>query len=461
MSLTPIWRQMCSLALQLVLNGRNVFAAVLFLKKEKFGNNGGVVEDDGGCKDILVPEDVFGRMVDVMLQAAEIKPSIWWVGGIDWNERNFHGYTTERGSTYNAYLIMDEKITLVDTCKREFADEMLERIATVVDPCEISYIVANHVEMDHSGALPIVAAACPNAQVVCSDPQGVRGLKAHFGSNLRFLPVKSGDRLSLGKRELRFVHTPMVHWPDNMVAYSPVDRLLFSNDAFGQHFASSKRFDDEVGLPEVMAQAKKYYANIVMPYGKNVRAALRTLSECDFDMIAPSHGVIWRSHVNEVLAKYSVWSSGEAEEYALVIYDSMWHTTEAMARAITEAFMEMGIPARLYDLKVNHVSDIMTEVLSARYIAVGSPTLNKQMMPTVAAFLCYMKGLAPAGRVGIPFGSYGWMQAGPKDVAAALEACGFQLPCGVIAHQWVETPEGLDEVRDTVKAAIVPLHEGR
>lgn len=410
-------------------------------------------------ENILLQNAFRERKVTTMLQATEIKPGIWWVGGIDWNERNFHGYTTERGSTYNAYLIMDEKITLVDTCKREFADEMLERIRTVVDPREISYIVANHVEMDHSGALPIIAAACPNAQIVCSDPQGLRGLKAHFGDDFDFLPVKSGDTLSLGARELQFVHTPMVHWPDNMVTYSPMDRLLFSNDAFGQHFASSKRFDDEVGLPEVMAQAKKYYANIVMPYGKNVRAALRALAECEFDMIAPSHGVIWRSHVDEVLAKYAVWSSGESEEYALVVYDSMWHTTEAMARAITEAFMEMGIPARLYDLKVNHVSDIMTEVLSARYIAVGSPTLNKQMMPTVAAFLCYMKGLAPEGRVGIPFGSYGWMQAGPKDVAAALEACRFQLPCGVITHQWVETPEGLDEVRDMVKEAIAPLHE--
>ncbi len=394
-----------------------------------------------------------------MLRAAEVKPDVWWVGGIDWNERNFHGYTTERGSTYNAYLILDEKTTLVDTCKGGFAQEMMERIRTIIDPAEISYIIANHVEMDHSGALPVVAKACPNAQIVCSSPQGLKGLSAHYGENFNFLPVKSGATLSIGKRTLQFVHTPMVHWPDNMVTYSAYDKVLFSNDAFGQHFASSKRFDDEVGLPEVMAQAKKYYANIVMPYGKNVRAALDGLAGLEFDMIAPSHGVIWRSHVKDVLEKYALWCSGEAEEYALVIYDSMWHTTEAMARAITEAFMEVGIPARLFDLKANHMSDIMTEVLSARYIAVGSPTLNKQMMPTVAAFLCYMKGLAPEGRVGIPFGSYGWMQAGPKDVAAALEACKFQLPCGVITHQWVETPEGLDAVRDAVMAAIGPLHD--
>ena len=174
-----------------------------------------------------------------MLRAKEIKPDIWWVGGIDWNERNFHGYTTERGSTYNSYLILDEKITLVDTCKAEFAEEMLERICNIIDPAEISYIIANHVEMDHSGALPIIAAACPNAQIVCSNPQGLKGLTAHFGEDFNFMPVKSGDTLNIGKRELQFVHTPMVHWPDNMVTYSAWDKVLFSNDAFGQHFASS------------------------------------------------------------------------------------------------------------------------------------------------------------------------------------------------------------------------------
>ena len=318
-----------------------------------------------------------------MLSAVQIKPDVYWVGAVDWNARSFHGYSTEDGITYNAYLIMDEKVTLIDTAKITFKDELLARISSVIDPSKIDILVCNHVEMDHSGNVPTIKGLNPNVRILASAPQGVKGLTAHY-HDLGFEGVKTGDTLNIGKRTLTFVQTPMVHWPDSMVTYDEFDGILFSNDAFGQHYASSKRFDDEVGLPEVLVQAQKYYANIVMPYGKNVEAALKALSGLSFDMIAPAHGIIWRSHVPEILAMYEKWSSGIPEEYALVVYDSMWHTTEAMATEITEAFIEMGIPARLLDLKVNHISDIMAEVLDARYIAVGSPTLNKTMMPTVA-----------------------------------------------------------------------------
>ncbi len=393
-----------------------------------------------------------------MLRAVPVKPDVYWVGSIDWNERNFHGYTTERGSTYNAYLILDEKITLIDTSKPGFEDELLERISDVIDPSTIDYIISNHVEMDHSGAIPSVLAKAPNATIITSDPKGAQGLKAHYGDDLPLMPVKTGDTLPIGKRTLTFVHTPMVHWPDNMVTYSPYDKILFSNDAFGQHFASSKHFDDEVGLPEVLAQAKKYYANIVMPYSRNVQKALLAVADLDIDIIAPAHGVIWRSHVDEIIANYQLWSSLEPDEYAIVVYDSMWHSTEAMALQIAEAFMECGIPMRLFDLKVNHISDIMTEVLSAKYIAVGSPTLNMTYMPTVAGFLCYMRGLAPKGRIGIPFGSYGWAPAGPNQVASVLEGCGFEMPFGTLTHQWTEDEDGLDELHKAIVEGLSSLH---
>lgn len=389
-----------------------------------------------------------------MLRAIEIAPDVYWVGGVDWNERNFHGYTTERGTTYNAYLILDEKIALIDTCKAPFADDLLARIADVVDPASIDYVIANHGEPDHSGALPAVMAAAPHAKLVCGAPQGVSVLTAHYGDGFDFLPVKTGDTLSLGTRTLSFVQTPLVHWPDNMVTYSAADRILFSNDAFGQHLATSKRFDDEVGLPEVMAQAQKYYANIVMPYGKQVGKALAALEGLDIDLIAPAHGVIWRSHVADVLAAYREWSSGVPQERAVVVYDSMWHTTEVMAREVAEAFTECGVPVRLFDLKANHISDIMSAVLAAKYVAVGSPTLNMTMMPTVAGFLCYLRGLAPKNRAGIAFGSYGWAPAGPNDVAGALEAAGFSLPLPTLARQWREDDEGLAEVRAAVCGLI-------
>lgn len=385
-----------------------------------------------------------------MPKAIEIVPGVYWVGGVDWNERNFHGYTTERGTTYNAYLIVEEKIALIDTCKAPFADDLLARIADVVDPASIDYVIANHGEPDHSGALPAVMAAAPHARLVCGAPQGVGVLKAHYGDGFDFLPVKTGDTLSLGKRTLSFVQTPLVHWPDNMVTYDAADRILFSNDAFGQHLASSSRFDDEVGLPEVMVQAQKYYANIVLPYGKQVGKALDALEGLAIDLIAPAHGVIWRSHVAEALAAYRTWSAGEPGERAVVVYDSMWRTTESMARTIAEAFAECDVPVQLLDLKANHISDIMSEVLPARYVAVGSPTLNMTMMPTVAGFLCYLRGLAPKGRVGIAFGSYGWAPAGPNDVAAALEAAGFALPLPTLTRQWREDAEDLAAIRAAV-----------
>lgn len=393
-----------------------------------------------------------------MLRATEIKPDVYWVGGIDWTERNFHGYTTDRGSTYNAYLILDEKITLIDTCKPPFADELLERIADVIDPAKIDYVISNHVEQDHSGAIPAIMAAAPNAKIVTSDPHGLKGLKAHYGEAYEYIPVKTGDTLNIGKRTLTFAATMMVHWPDNMVTYSAFDKILFSNDAFGQHYASSKRFDDEVGLPEVLDQAKKYYANIVMPYSRHVVKALGALGGLDFDMIAPSHGIIWRSHVADILDIYQKWSSLVPDEYAIVVYDSMWHTTEAMAQQILEAFIEAGIPARLFDLKVDHISDIMTEVLSARYIAVGSPTLNNGMMPTVASFLWYLKGLSPKDRIGIPFGSYGWGQNGPQEVAEVLEKCGFTQDFGILTHQWTEDEDSLSELHHAVMEGIAKVN---
>ena len=393
-----------------------------------------------------------------MLHAVEIKPDVYWVGGIDWNERNFHGYTTDRGSTYNAYLIMDEHVTLIDTCKAPFADELIERVSEIVDPARIDYIVANHVEQDHSGSISAICELAPNAAIYASDPHGVNGLFAHYGER-NYVGVKTGDALNIGRRTLTFTQTVMVHWPDNMVAYSDYDGILFSNDAFGQHFASSKHFDDEVGLPEVLAQAKKYYANIVMPYSRHVGRALTALEGLDISMIAPSHGVIWRSHVADIVQSYRVWSSLAPDEYAIVVYDSMWHTTETMAREIVEAFIERDVPTRLFDLKVDHISDIMTEVLSAKYLAVGSPTLNNGMMPTVAAFLCYLRGLSPKGgwkgRVGIPFGSYGWGTNGPDEVAAELERCGFELPLGTLTHQWIEDAEGLTKLQEAVADAAL------
>ena len=389
-----------------------------------------------------------------MLNAIEISPKVWWVGGIDWNERLFHGYTTEAGITYNAYLIMDEKITLIDTCKATFSNELVQRISQVVDPAKIDVVITNHVEMDHSGSLPVIHKIAPNAQIYASAGAGVNEVKAHFG--IEATPVKSGDTLNIGERTLTFVTTPMVHWPDNMVTYSDVDQILFSNDAFGQHYATTKRFDDENDLCEIMKQAKKYYANIVWPYGMQAHKALEVVKGLELKMIAPSHGCIWRSHIDKILEKYEAWTTYQTEEKAVVVFDSMWHSTEMMAREICDSFIAEGISAKLIDVKASHISDIMTDLCDARYVAVGSPTLNSNMLPTVASFLTYMRGLSPKNeqRIGLAFGSYGWAPLGPKQVYEELEKAKFNLPVPVITQQWIPSEENLAELQATVKKII-------
>ena len=389
-----------------------------------------------------------------MLTAREVKPGIWWVGGIDWNERMFHGYTTEAGITYNAYLIMDEKVTLIDTVKAKFADELLQRISQIIDPSKIDVVVTNHVEMDHSGSLPRIHEVAPNAEIYASAPAGVKEVMAHFGIEVK--GVKTGDSISIGKRTLHFVTTSMVHWPDNMVTYCPEDKILFSNDAFGQHYATSKHFDVENDLCEIMHQARKYYANIVQPYQKQARKALDAVKTLDLEVIAPSHGIIWTKHIPDILDAYTEWTSGEVKEKALVVYDTMWESTGKMAKAICEAFVEEGVPARYIDLKHLHQSDIMTDFLDTKYVCVGSPTLNSQMLPTVASFLCYMKGLSPKNkqRVGLAFGSYGWAPSGPKNVGKELEAAGFQLPVDTVTCNWIPSQEYLDNLQATVREMI-------
>jgi len=384
------------------------------------------------------------------LRPVVLKPDVYWAGAVDWKLRNFHGYTTNRGATYNAYLIVDEKTALIDTVKAPFAQELLERVEQIIPLEKVDYLICNHVEMDHSGSLPEVMKRIPNARVVCSVPQGVKGLTAHYG-DYPYQGVKAGDSLSLGKRTLTFVHTPMLHWPDNMVSYCPEEKILFSNDAFGQHYASSKRFDDEVPLGEVMQEAAKYYANIVMPFHSQVKGALKAAAGLDIDVIAPSHGVMWRSSIERIVDAYAHWSffsqepdalrfEKESPETAVVVYQSMWRSTEKIAYAIADGFISRGIPTKLRDLDVCHRSDIMTDILEAKYIAVGSPTLNNNMLPDVAAFLTYMRGLAPKGRKGFAFGSYGWSGQSVAQVEEMLTACGVELLCEKMRLQYI--PDG-------------------
>jgi flavorubredoxin len=379
------------------------------------------------------------------MKAVEIQEGVYWVGGIDWNLRSFHGYLTQRGSTYNSYLIIDEKITLIDTVKSYLTGEMLERISSVIDPSKIDYIVCNHVEMDHSGSLPELMKIAPDAAIFCS-PKGETGLREHYKENWNFKPMESGTVLNLGKRNLHFILTPMVHWPDNMVVYMPEGKIIFSNDAFGQHLASSERFDDEYPLDIAMLEARKYYANIVLPYSKQVQKVLVGIRNIDIEVIANSHGIIWRKHVKDIINSYTSWASNETRKKSLIIYDTMWHSTEAMALAIQDAFEQNGYVTSLLCLQNNHISDIMTEVIDAEYICIGSPTLNGRMLPTMASFLTYLSGLAPKNRKSIVFGSYGWGPKQIEDISNIMTESGFE----VVATEKIKYVPSAEDLRALV-----------
>ena len=380
------------------------------------------------------------------LKSVEIRPDVHWIGGIDWDLRDFHGYVTQRGSTYNSYLIMDEKITVIDTVKHYMFDEMFTRLKQMIDPNDIDYIISNHVEMDHSGSIPKLLEHAPNATIITST-RGEKGLKRHYKKDWDLQVVKSGETVSLGKRNLHFVHIPMVHWPDSMVTYSPYDKILFSNDAFGQHIASSERFDDELDWGVIHEEAAKYYANIVMPYGSQVKKALESLKGLDIDIIAPSHGIIWRSHVKDILKEYQKWCQDKSEEKALIIYDSMWGSTKKMAYALSEGIQEAGVPFSLLNLQTNHISDILTEILNAKLILFGSPTLNNTMLPKMGGFLTYLKGLRPKNRIGFVFGSYGWGGQAVGEIEKILSDMKWEIPEKSVNINFVPDEEELEELR--------------
>jgi len=382
------------------------------------------------------------------MKAKKVKEGIYWVGAIDWTLRNFHGYSTQRGSTYNAFLIIDEKITLIDTVKPNKTEEMMKRIADIIDPSEIDYVVCNHVEMDHSGAIPALMEVATNAEIVTC-PNGEKGLRKHFFKDYKYKVVKHGERLNIGKRNLDLYLTPMVHWPDNMVVYVPEEKILFSNDSFGQHYATSARFDDEYPIDIIMLEARKYYANIVLPYAKPVQKEIELAKTLDIEIIAPSHGVIWRKYVKEIFTEYIKWASNKTEKKAVIVYDTMWQSTEKMAFAIQEVFEDKGYIVPVFSLQTNHISDLMTEIIEAEYICVGSPTLNNQILPTVASFLTYLQGLAPKGRKAVAFGSYGWGDQSIRHITEYFKNSNFEI-IDTFKIKYIPTEEDLKNIQQTL-----------
>lgn len=380
-----------------------------------------------------------------------LRNNIDWVGYVDWSLRDFHSYQTDRGVTYNAYLVRDEKTALIDAVKAPFADDLLARVAALTSLDKIDYVICNHAEPDHAGGLTRVLQALPNATLVCC-PKAVPTLaRYHDTKTWNVKQVSTGDEIRLGRRTLRFIETPLVHWPESMFTYVPEEKLLFSMDAFGQHYASSQRFDDQVPVCFVMDEAKTYYANIIMPYGRQVAATMAKVADLDIDMIAPSHGVVWRSHVRDIIACYQDWVQSRPKPKVMVLYDSMWENTGRMAAAIHEGACLPGVEAQLTHVRRSNLTRIAAEVLDAAAVAVGSSTLNQGMMPMMGAVLTYLKGLRPANKVGLAFGAYGWMKGGPEAVEHALKAMKWELVRETIATPYCPDDGTLAACREAGK----------
>jgi flavorubredoxin len=378
------------------------------------------------------------------MKPIEISKDIYWLGVIDWNIRDFHGYSTYEGSTYNAFLIMDEKIALIDTVKKGFEDELIENITHLVDPKKIDYVISNHTEMDHSGGLPRIMHRIGEDKPLYCSKIGHKNLSRHFPQQWNYQPVETGGELSLGKRTLTFVETRMLHWPDSMFTYLKEDKILFSSDGFGQHYAGIERFDDEIG-EAIMPHARKYFANILLLYAPLVLKLVDKVNEMGLaiDMICPDHGIIWRKDPAKIISSYVEWSLQKPKRKALVIYDTMWHSTQVMAEAIVASLGEEGVNARPMHLRTYHRSDIMTEVLDAGAVIVGSPTLNNGLFPTVTDFLAYMKGLKPNNKVAAAFGSYGWSGEAVKLINREFEQMKFDVIDPGIRISYVPDNQGL------------------
>jgi flavorubredoxin len=379
------------------------------------------------------------------MKPIEIAKGIYDVGVNDWNIRDFHGYSTYQGTSYNAFLILDEKITLIDTVKKDFTDQLLANINKIVDPKKIDYVISNHTEMDHSGGLPrVMHKIGENKPLYCSK-MGAKNLAQHFSQKWNYHPVGTGQELSLGARTLMFLETRMLHWPDSMFTYLKEDKILFASDGFGQHYAGHEKFDDQIG-DAIMGHAKKYFANILLLYSPLILKLLDKVTELglEIDMICPDHGIIWRKDPGKIITAYAKWANQESEKKAVIVYDTMWQSTEQMAEAIASGLYKEGINVRPMHLRKNHRSDIMTEVIDARAVIMGSPTLNNGPFPTISDFLTYMKGLKPKNKIGAAFGSYGWSGEAVKLISQELEAMKFDLVDPGVKIQYVPNQEDLD-----------------
>ncbi len=378
----------------------------------------------------------------------KIKNNVFWVGKTDWELRKFHGdeYSTHRGSTYNAYLIKEEKVALVETVWAPYSEEFVANLAKEIDLEKIDYVIANHAEIDHSGAFPELMRHIPDTPIYCTK-NGVKSLKGHYHQDWNFNIVKTGDRLSLGKKELIFVEAPMLHWPDTMFCYLTEDDILFSNDAFGQHYATEYMFNDLVDQTELFHECIKYYANILTPFSPLVIKKIKEVLSFNLplDIICTSHGVIWRENPGQIVEKYLEWANDYQENQITIIYETMWNGTRMMAEKIAYGIKEADkeVNVKLFNLAKTDKNDVITEVFKSKAILVGSPTINRGILVSVAGILEEIKGLKFKNKKAAAFGCYGWSGESVKIISGILEESGFDITDEGLRVMWNPDDEAI------------------
>jgi anaerobic nitric oxide reductase flavorubredoxin len=394
--------------------------------------------------------------------ALHLKNNISWVGIKDPELRRFHGneYSTGHGTTYNAYLIKDEKTVLIDSVWMPYAEDFIRNLSEVVNLSSIDYIVANHAEIDHSGALPALLERIPGTPVYCTE-HGVKSLKGHYHRDWNFVTVKTGDRLNLGTRELIFIQAPMLHWPDSMFCYLTGSNVLFSNDAFGQHYCSDSLFNDGVNQEELWNEAIKYYANIITPYSHIVDKKLKEIAGfgLPLDMICPSHGVIWTSNPLRIVQKYAEWASSYHENQVTIIFDTMWNGTKLLAEYIARGIQlaDERLVIKILNASEIDKNDIITEVFRSKLVLVGSPTINKGIMFSIAGILEMMRGLSFKNKKAASFGCYGWHGECVNLIDTVLKQGGFEIISEGLKINWEPDETALTSCIEFGKKLVVKM----
>jgi flavorubredoxin len=386
--------------------------------------------------------------------------NVYWVGKNDWELRQFHGYeySTHKGSSYNSYLIQEEKTVLIDTVFQPFSKEFIDNLAKEIDLKSIDYIIMNHAEPDHSGAISELLRLIPGTPVYCTE-NGVKSLKGQFHGEWNFKTVKTGDKLDLGNgKELIFIQAPMLHWPDSMFCYMTKDNILFSNDAFGQHFCTELLFNDLVNQSELYQEAIKYYANILTPFSPLVLKKIDEVLKFNLpvDFICPSHGVVWRDNPAQIIHKYVEWASAYKENQITIVYETMYNGTRSIGESIVKGINseDQVVDIKLYNIATNDLNDIITEIFKSKAVFIGSPTVNNGIMSHTAGLLEMVKGLKFKGKKGAAFGCFGWSDASTKIIMNLLKESGFEIVGESISCNWGPDEDAMQRAFDFGRSVV-------